>query len=143
MTPFLFLGSISAAKPEPPPAPKSAKEAAAVAIPAGSGDYSKMLAEVLRFKKGETTFEQLKKFVVSANLPPHPLGCGYLVMPVPPPPPGVPYNPAMMPHDWEHTFGEVTMTFWAGKLSREEYDRLHEAAHKGQPGFPNCGPPKK
>jgi len=38
------------------------------------------------------------------------------------------YDPGMMPRDWEHTFGEVTMTFWVGKLSREEYDRLRERA---------------
>jgi hypothetical protein len=46
----------------------------------------------------------------------------------------------MMPPDWAHTFGEVTMTFWVGKLTRDEYDRLHKAAHGKLPGFPNCHP---
>ena len=56
------------------------------------------------------TFEQLRQIVVAAHLPPHPLGCAYVIAPVPAPPPGVPFNPAIMPSDWEHTFGEVAMT---------------------------------
>ena len=96
-----------------PPAAANNKDDAV--IPPGSADYSKMLAEAVRYKKGSITFEQLKKFVVAAKLPPHPLKCGYLIMPVPAPPPGVPFNPASMPSDWEHTFGEVTMTYWAGQ----------------------------
>ena len=51
------------------------------------------------------------------------------------PPPGVDFDPRMMPEDWEGTWGEVAMMFWLGKLTREQYDELHEAAH------PHC--PKK
>lgn len=132
------------AKPAPAPPAKSpeknsGKEREEAKIPSGSGDYQKMLNEVVRYKKGAISFEQLTKFVVAAKLPPHPLGCAYVIAPVPAPPPGTPFDPALMPRDWEHTFGEVAMTHWAGKLTREEYDRLHEAAHRALPGFPNCG----
>lgn len=133
----LFIPLASAEPSAKKPAPPAAK-AEEVTIPSGSADYSKMLAAVMRYKRGEIPFEQLKKIVIAAKLPPHRLKCGYLIMPVPAPPPGVPFDPASMPPDWAHTFGEVTMTFWAGKLTREEYDRLHEAAHHDLPGFPSC-----
>lgn len=35
----------------------------------------------------------------------------------------------MMSDDWEGTWGEVAMAHFAGALTREEYDRLHGAAH--------------
>lgn len=142
------------AKPAPPsaqspeksseksPEKSSGKDSEEAKIPSGSGDYQKMLNEVVRYKKGAITFEQLTRFVVAAKLPPHPLGCAYVIAPVPAPPPGTPFNPALMPRDWEHTFGEVAMTHWAGKLTRDEYDRLHDAAHRAQPGFPSCGSAK-
>ena len=133
----VLLCSTAAAAPpakQPPPVAPSDE----VTLPPGSADYSKMLAAAVRYKKGELTFAQLKQLVVAANLPPHNLGCEYVISPVPRPPPGIPFNPAIMPKDWEHTFGEVAMTFWAGKITREEYDQLHEAAHRKQPGFPSC-----
>lgn len=111
--------------------------------PEGSADYSKMLALAVSYKKGAITFDKLTQLVVAAKLPPHPLGDEYLMMPVPAPPPGVPFDPALMPKDWEHTFGEVAMTYFASKISREEYDRLHAAAHRNLPGFPNCGHKKR
>lgn len=136
-----------AAPPAPPPSKKAPEvkdsQNSEVVVPKGSADYTKMLAAVVRYKKGELTFEQLKQLVVAAKLPPHSLGCAYVIAPVPMPPPGTPFDPALMPRDWEHTFGEVAMTHWAGKLTREEYDRLHEAAHRSQPGYPNCGRPKR
>lgn len=137
--PLVLAGPIPA---KPAPAPPAEKNKEEVKIPSGSGDYLKMLTEVVRYKKGAISFEQLTKFVVAAKLPPHPLGCAYVIAPVPAPPPGTPFDPALMPRDWERTFGEVAMTYWAGKLTREEYDRLHEAAHRAQPGFPNCSSPK-
>jgi hypothetical protein len=113
------------------------------ALPKGSADYSKMLALAASYKNGAITFDKLTKLVVAAKLPPHSLGCEYLMSPVPMPPPGVPFDPGIMPNDWEHTFGEVAMTHFAGKITREEYDRLHAAAHRDQPGFPNCGRPRR
>jgi hypothetical protein len=109
--------------------------------PPGRGDYSKMLALATSYKNGAINFAKFTQLVVAAKLPPHPLGCAYLLIPVPMPPPGVPFDPTLMPRDWEHTFGEVAMTYFAGKLSREEYDRVHAAAHRDRPGFPNCGQP--
>ena len=146
----LTLQIAGAAPPKtPPPPPPQTGATTAVPpdgdrIPEGSGDYAKMMAAAVRYKKREIGFEQLKQIVVAAKLPPHPLGCAYVIAPVPAPPPGTPFDPALMPHDWEHTFGEVAMTFWAGKITQQEYDKLHAAAHKDQPGFPQCrrsGPP--
>ena len=105
---------------------------------AGSADYSRTLRLVLEFKKGKLTIEELSKRIVALKLPPHHLGCGYVMAPVPAPPPGVPYEPALMPKDWVGTFGEVAMTFWRGDLTREQYEVLHLAAHGPRPGFPNC-----
>jgi hypothetical protein len=34
-----------------------------------------------------------------------------------------------MPSDWAGTWGEIAMTMFAGDVTREEYDRLHRAAH--------------
>jgi hypothetical protein len=135
----LLCSTAAAAPPaKEPPQKTSPAPGDDVTLPPGSADYSKMLAAVLRYKKGELTFAQLKQIVVAAKLPPHTQGCEYVISPVPMPPPGIPFNPAIMPKDWEHTFGEVAMTFWAGKITREEYDQLHEAAHKKLTGFPSC-----
>jgi len=105
---------------------------------AGSADYTRTLKLVLEFKKGKVTFDELQKRIVALALPPHGLGCGYVMSPVPQPPPGVPFEPASMPSDWVGTFGEVAMTFWRGDLTREQYEKLHLAAHGQRPGFPNC-----
>lgn len=136
----LILPVAVAAPPKTPPPPPPATAAAPDGdrIPEGSGDYAKMMAAAVRYKKREISFEQLKQIVVGAKLPPHPQGCAYVIAPVPAPPPGTPFDPALMPHDWERTFGEVAMTFWAGKITQQEYDKLHAAAHKDQPGFPQC-----
>lgn len=112
-------------------------------VPAGSGDYSKMLALAVRYHHGKLTFAQLTAEVVKAKLPPHPLRDGYLMMVPPPPPPGVEVDLRSMPKDWEKTFGEVAMMMFGGPLKREEYEQLHKAAHGGFPGFPNCGQPPK
>jgi len=112
-------------------------------LPEGSADYSKMLAHATNYKNGLITFEKLKQIVVAEKLPPHSLGCGYLMIPVPMPPPGIPFTPGLMPKDWQHTIGEVAMGLFVGQLTQAEYDRLHEAAHRDQPGFPNCGKPKR
>lgn len=106
----------------------------------GSADYTRTLKLVLEHKLGKLTLEELAKKVVALKLPPHSLGCGYVMSPVPAPPPGVPFEPASMPSDWVGTFGEVAMTFWRGDLSRESYDAVHRAAHGKRPGFPNCKP---
>lgn len=105
---------------------------------AGSADYARTLRLVLDFKKGELSMEELSKRIVALKLPPHHLGCVYVMSPVPAPPPGVPFEPALMPKDWKSTFGEVAMTFWRGDLTREQYEVLHLAAHGKRPGFPNC-----
>lgn len=105
-------------------------------MPEGSADYRDVLADVLRFDKGKISFEELTARIVARKLPPHRLGCEYLMTPVPMPPPGIKFVPGLMPADWKGTFGEVTMTFWAGKLTREQYDRLHAAAHPSHKGKP-------
>ena len=98
-------------------------------IPTGSGDYSATLALASRYKRGEMSFEELTKAVVARELRVHPLGDAYLMIPVPMPPPGKTFDPRRMPKDWEGTFGEVAMAFWLGELTRDEYDRVHAAAH--------------
>lgn len=98
-------------------------------IPPGSGDYGAVLAEARKYKRGEIDFAALQAWIVARKLPPHPLGDEYVIMPVPAPPPGVPFDPMMMPGDWVRTWGEVAMAHFAGALSIEEYDRLHAAAH--------------
>jgi hypothetical protein len=102
-------------------------------IPAGSGDYSSVLADVEQYRSGAIDFATLETRVVARKLPPHSLGCRYLMTPSPMPPPGVKFDPWMMPADWEHTFGEVVMTFWVGRLERADLDRLHAAAHPNEP----------
>jgi hypothetical protein len=102
-------------------------------IPAGSGDYSSVLADVEQYRSGAIDYATLEKRVVARKLPPHRLGCRYLMTPSPMPPPGVKFDPWMMPADWEHNFGEVVMTFWVGRLERADLDRLHAAAHPNEP----------
>ncbi|MBL8969407.1 MAG: hypothetical protein JNK56_02445 [Myxococcales bacterium] len=98
-------------------------------IPPGSGDYGAVLARARKFRRGEISFAALRAWVVARKLPPHPLTDKFVIMPVPAPPPGVPFDPMMMPPDWVGTWGEVAMAHFAGALTREEYDRLHAAAH--------------
>ena len=98
-------------------------------IPQGSGDYAAVLADARAYKRGEIDYKALEQRILARKLPPHPLGDEYVIMPVPAPPPGVPFDPMMMPSDWERTWGEVAMAHFAGVLTREEYDRLHAAAH--------------
>jgi hypothetical protein len=106
---------------------------AAVTIPPDSGDYSGPLADATAYKKGAISWAELERRVVARKLPPHKLGCAYLMTPVPMPPPGVSFDPKRMPKDWEGTFGEVAMTYFAGVLTRDEYDELHKAAHGSLP----------
>lgn len=102
-------------------------------VPPGSGDYSVVLAHAARYKKGETTFDKLTEAIVARKLRVHSLGDAYLLTPAPMPPPGIAFDPKMMPKDWEGTFGEVAMAYWLGELTRDEYDRLHRAAHPACP----------
>ena len=92
-----------------------------------------MLAVASRYKRGEISFDELTRLVVERRLAVHKLGDGYLMTPAPMPPPGVTFDPRMMPKDWEGTFGEVAMAFWLGELTRDEYNRLHRAAHPSCP----------
>lgn len=119
------LGSSARADPDPE-------------VPSGSGDYRKMLALGVRYKKGQITFAELQRAIVDAKLPPHSLGDGYLKMVPPPPPPGMKFEPDNMPRDWEKTFGEVYMVAVRGQITDAEYDKLHAAAHGKLAGFPNC-----
>lgn len=105
----------------PPSAPPS--------IPSGSGDYSAALADAKLYQARQIDLAELQRRVIARALPPHPLGDDYLMIPVPAPPPGVAFDPLSMPRDWERNWGEVAMTFWAGAITRDEYDRLHAAAH--------------
>ncbi|MCP3100060.1 hypothetical protein LZ198_14380 [Myxococcus sp. K15C18031901] len=98
-------------------------------IPEGSADYSDALGDAIRYKGGELSFEELQRRVLARNLPPHHLGDEYLMVTPPPPPPGVVFDPLLMPFDWCGTWGEIAMTLFADQLTREEYDRLHAAAH--------------
>ncbi len=100
-------------------------------IPKGSADYSAALADATAYKLGEISFEELQTRVIARALPPHPLGDAYLMVVPPPPPPGVHFDPLVMPRDWARTWGEIAMTYFAGEITREEYDRLHAAAHPG------------
>lgn len=113
----------------PPPAPDPGPEPE---LPPGSADYSAALADARAYRRGQIEFAELQRRVVARGLPPHPLGDGYVIMPVPAPPPGVPFDPRIMPSDWKGTWGEIAMTHFAGQITRDEYDRLHRAAH------PNC-----
>jgi hypothetical protein len=106
---------------------------ASIPLPDGSGDYREVLALATSHRAGAMDFEALTRAVVARGLPPHPLGDAYLMIPVPAPPPGSSFDPRQMPKDWEGTWGEVAMAYWLGALTRDEYDRLHRAAH------PACG----
>jgi len=98
-------------------------------IPPGSGNYAEVLELATRYKRGALTLDELESALLARNLRVYKLGCGYLMTPVPSPPPGVKFDERMMPKDWEGTWGEVAMAFWLGRLTREKYDRLHAAAH--------------
>ncbi|MFT3712621.1 MAG: hypothetical protein QM817_33650 [Archangium sp.] len=106
----------------------------------GSADYTRTLKLVLEHKTGKIDFKTLEKKILELKLPPHSLGDLYVTAPVPQPPPGTKFDPALMPPDWVGTWGEVAMTFWRGALSQKDYDALHKAAHGKLPGFPNCKP---
>jgi hypothetical protein len=126
---------VPASAPNAEPAPAAASDPGPEpVIPPGSADYSAALADARAYRTGRIDFAELQRRVVARDLPPHGLGDGYLMMPVPAPPPGVPFDPMIMPGDWKGTFGEVAMTHFAGQITREEYDRLHRAAH------PMCKP---
>jgi hypothetical protein len=122
-----------------PPAPAAslrdaaARSVAPATIPPGSGDYAQALADATAYKKGTIAWAELEKRVLARKLPPHRLGCAYLMTPVPVPPPGVSFDPKRMPKDWEGTWGEVAMTYFAGVLTREELDKLHAVAHRALP----------
>jgi len=115
------------------PSPSGASSMTTDEIPPGSGNYAEVLALATRYKNGALGFEELKTALVAKKLVRHPLGCGYLMTPSPVPPPGVKFDPRMMPKDWEKTWGEVAMAYWLGRLTRDEYDRLHAAAHPNEP----------
>ena len=125
--PLLFLAMTACGGPGAPT--KDALDAARREIPAGSSDYSYALADATLYKEGAISFDELEARVLARHLPPHPLGDGYLMMVPPPPPAGADFTPLSMPRDWEHTWGEIAMTHFAGKITKEEYDRLHTAAH--------------
>ncbi|MBK9264237.1 MAG: hypothetical protein IPM54_31100 [Polyangiaceae bacterium] len=98
-------------------------------IPAGSGDYAKVLALATLHKRGTISFEQLENAIVALKLPPHKLGDDYLMTPSPVPPPGVKWDPKMMPTDWQGTWGEVAMVHHIGELTKDQYHQLHKVAH--------------
>lgn len=115
-----------------------------IALPQGSADYKRTIRLVQRYTSKKLTLAQLTKAVVALELKPHPIGCEYYWLTPPPPPPGITFEPKLMPSDWVGTFGEVAMTYLGGwGLERKDYDALHKAAHGKEPGFPNCGQPKK
>ncbi|MCY1083406.1 hypothetical protein [Archangium lansingense] len=114
--------------PEPPRGPERDAR-----IPPGSADYSAALADATLYKQGALSFAELQARVLARGLPPHPLGDAYLMVSPPPPPPGVIFSPLVMPYDWARTWGEIAMTLFAGDLTREEYERLHAAAHPDCP----------
>ena len=128
-----WLACFRPTAPEVPLVPDPAPIPAIDEIPAGSGDYAEVLALATRHQRGELSFDALRDALVARNLRPHPLGDAYLMTPVPAPPPGVAWDPRQMPADWTGTWGEVAMAFWLGRLTRDEYDRLHAAAHPGCP----------
>lgn len=123
----LLFFAVACSRPGTPP--KEAVDAARREIPAGSGDYASALADASLYKQGTISFDELEGRVLARDLPPHPLGDSYLMMSPPPPAPGVTFNPLIMPGDWERTWGEIAMTYFAGKITKAEYDRLHMAAH--------------
>jgi hypothetical protein len=128
---------VDAPKNEPTNEPRDARPSTKTTrdprIPAASGDYSSVLADVEQYRKKTISFDTLKERTLARRLPPHPLGCTYLMVPVPMPPPGTRWNPWMMPTDWEHNWGEIAITFWVGALSREDHAKLHAAAHPNEP----------
>ncbi|MCP3168361.1 hypothetical protein [Myxococcus qinghaiensis] len=115
--------------PRPPGMPPRGGPARDPRIPEGSADYSAALADATAYKRGDISFDELRRRVLARELPPHRLGDGYLMMSPPPPPPGVHYDPLVMPSDWVGTWGEIAMTLFAGELTQSEYQRLHAAAH--------------
>jgi hypothetical protein len=98
-------------------------------IPKGSGDYARAVALATLYERGDISFEQLQAAILAMKLPPHKLGDAYLMITPPPPPPGVEFDPKMMPKDWEGTWGVVAQAYHLGKLDKDEYDKLHRAAH--------------
>lgn len=128
-----FLALSLGCRAAPPPAQEPRKHVHDPRIPAASGDYSSVLADVEEYRNRAIGFDELQRRTLARRLPPHPLGCAYLMTPVPPPPPGTPFDPWMMPMDWEHNWGEVAMTFWVGRLSAEDHRKLHAAAHPTEP----------
>ncbi len=113
-------------------------------LPSGSAEYRNTVKLIHEYTlKKKLTLAQLTKAVVALELKRHPLGCEYYWLSPSPPPPGITFEPKLMPADWVGTFGEVAMTHLGGwGLTRADYDTLHKAAHGKQPGFPNCGKPK-
>lgn len=97
--------------------------------PSGSADYDWVLALIAKYRSGELSFADVRARVLSRRLPPHPLGCEYLLVSPPPPPAPHVFEPTLMPSDWAGTWGEVAMAFLLGGLDATEYELLHRAAH--------------
>ncbi len=98
-------------------------------LPKGSGDYARALAIATLHQQGKLSTPQLEAAVLALKLPPHKLGDGYLMIPVPKPPPQIKFDPKMMPKDWEGNWGEVAMAYWLGVIDKQIYQKLHQAAH--------------
>jgi hypothetical protein len=130
-TPSASAGPSASAPTQAPhiPALAALEKELRAGIPKGSGNYARALALATLHKRGTIPFDQLEAAVLALRLPPHKLGDGYLLIPSPVPPPGTPFDPKMMPDDWEGTWGEVAMAYHLGVLDRDQYEKLHRAAH--------------
>jgi hypothetical protein len=98
-------------------------------IPPGSADHAHVSALATLYRRGDLDFNALQERIIALRLPPHPQGDGYLLISPPPPPPGVTFDPRHVPIDWEGNWGVVAGAMFLGLLTREEYERLHAAAH--------------
>ena len=98
-------------------------------IPPGAGDYARAVALATLYKRGDITFEELQAAILAMKLPPYKLGDPYLLITPPPPPNPDDFDPKMMPKDWAGTWGVVAQAHHLGELTKDEYDKLHRAAH--------------
>ena len=104
---------------------------------AQTGDYRRVVDVVDAYGEGRIALEDVADRLMALGLRRHPLGCSYLLMPVPMPPPGSRFDARIMPRDWEGTVGEAAMIYLTGLLSREDWARVHGMLH---PNASDCAP---
>ena len=107
-----------------------------------TADYRRIIDLVDEWRNTNAPIDALAITLAGLHLPPHRLGCNYMLMPIPLPPPGsnIRYERRLMSSDSEGTFGEIIMAYHSGLITLNEWRSLHTALH---PTSEHCNNPSR